>query len=142
MIIRAVHSVAALAALAGCASMPSGSTTATNLADVAPTGPFAPRDECSGLPGASEFLARLESSVVARNADALLLLTSDDVYLDFGGGNGKALLRARLADPEYELWGALDNLIQLGCASVDGVMILPWYFAQELSPVHDEGFSA
>ncbi|MDE1466290.1 hypothetical protein [Aurantiacibacter sp. D1-12] len=102
-----------------------------------PVGDYAPRDECRDVPGASEFLNSLERAVTARNADALLALTKDDVYLDFGGGSGKPLLRERLADKEYELWEALDDLMTLGCASDGESLTLPWYFAQDLDPMHD-----
>ncbi len=97
-----------------------------------PAGPYAPRDECRDLPGASEFLASLESAVEARDADALLALVAEDVRLDFGGGSGRSELRQRLASEDYNLWTELEEIVALGCASEDSSMItLPWYFAQD-----------
>ncbi len=139
---------AACFALAGCGE---GQEAASNIEREAedtgeqtsetlpahPVGQYAPRDECRDQPGASEFLNGLERAVAARDADGLLALAKEDVFLDFGGGSGKELLRERLADEDYDLWSALDELMTLGCASDGQRLVLPWYFDQEISPVHD-----
>jgi hypothetical protein len=98
-----------------------------------PAGPWAPRNECNGLPGGTDFLASLQAAIDTRDADALVALAADDVKLDFGGGAGRAQLRDRLVTDEGALWGALVELFALGCAATDETtMTLPWYFAQEI----------
>jgi len=98
------------------------------------TGPFAPRDDCSGIAGADEFRLALANAVLARDAEALLALADPAIRLDFGGGAGHDLLRARLDDPDYLLWEQLEAILPLGCAAApEGSMLtLPWYFAQDL----------
>ena len=99
-------------------------------------GPFAPRNECSELEGAEPFLAMLRGAVTARDAQAVANLAAEDVKLDFGGGAGRGELLSRLQTPDSPLWTALDQLMQLGCASNDqGGITLPWYFAQNDFPV-------
>lgn len=98
-----------------------------------PTGPWAPRDECSDMPGASAFLAAFESAIEARDADGLVALTADDVKLDFGGGAGHQQLRERLAASDGAFWETLDEMADLGCASdASSTITIPWYFAQEI----------
>lgn len=97
---------------------------------------FAPRDRCGEVAGAAEFLAKLESAVKARDADALAALAAEDILLDFGGGSGRALLRQRLSDPDYHLWIELERLLPLGCApSAEGGITLPYYFAQDFGEI-------
>lgn len=97
---------------------------------------FAPRDECRAIPGAASFLDALASAVKTRDSGALLALAADDVKLDFGGGEGKDELRARLEGKVAgygDLWHELSAVLPLGCA-YDGsarTMTLPWYFAQD-----------
>ncbi len=99
-----------------------------------PEGPWAPRNECNGLPGGTDFLASLQAAIDTRDADALVSLAADDVKLDFGGGAGKDELRERLAAEDGALWAELVDLLDLGCAATDETtMTLPWYFAQEIS---------
>ncbi|WP_162789464.1 SH3 domain-containing protein [Altererythrobacter sp. ZODW24] len=97
---------------------------------------FSPRDECSKIEGATEFRSALSTAVDARDADALLALVTDDILLDFGGGSGKAELRKRLTDTNYNLWSELPEILKLGCASDDGSRLsLPWYFNQEMGNI-------
>lgn len=95
---------------------------------------FEPRNECRGDPGAAAFLDALAAAVDARDSAALVALAADDVHLDFGGGEGRDELRARLdGGEEYygDLWRELSAVLSLGCASDgDGFITLPWYFAQ------------
>ena len=99
-------------------------------------GPFAPRNDCGELEGAEPFLAMLRGAVTARDAEMLAALAAEDVKLDFGGGAGRGELLSRLQAPDSPLWSALDQLMQLGCASNDqGGITLPWYFAQDDFPV-------
>ena len=95
-----------------------------------PQGPFAPRDECAGQPGASAFIAELRAAADARDADALAALSAEDIQLDFGGGAGRALLKERLGDPQYDLWGELEEVLAMGCASDGAVLSMPWYWTQ------------
>ena len=107
---------------------------ALDPASIAQTsGPYAPRDECGEVAGAGKFLASLRGAVTARDADALVALTADDVILDFGGGEGHAQLRDQLAADDGAFWQVLDEVLALGCAS-DGEaqLTLPWFFAQEI----------
>ena len=95
-------------------------------------GEFAPRDECGDIPGAAAFRSQLADAVRTRDADKLVALTAPDVKLDFGGGNGTAELRARLADQDLDLWGELETVLGLGCAPGEaGGVTLPWHFAQD-----------
>ena len=98
-----------------------------------PDGPWAPRNDCGELPGASAFLASLKSAIDARDADALVALTAEDVKLDFGGGAGAGQLRERLAANDGAHWETLARLMDLGCAtSNETSLTLPWYFAQTI----------
>jgi hypothetical protein len=95
-------------------------------------GPYAPRDDCGALDGAWEFRLALAEAVLAKDADALVALASPDIKLDFGGGEGHAELRRRLADAGWAIWPALEAVLPLGCAvNSQGGLTLPWYFAQE-----------
>jgi hypothetical protein len=99
-------------------------------------GPYAPRDECTGLPGADAFRQQLAQAVKARDAEALIALAAPDVKLDFGGGAGSAQLQARLDEDNPTLWDELDVLLTLGCAAEGQAGItLPWYFAQKIDAV-------
>lgn len=104
-----------------------------SLTDPRQSGRYAPRDECAGMEGASQFRTDLAAAVLARDPDALAKLAHPDIKLDFGGGEGIEELRQRLSNPAWELWSALENVLPLGCApnSRDG-MTIPWYFAQEI----------
>jgi hypothetical protein len=83
--------------------------------------------------GAGLFRRQLAAAIEARDADVLAALSAEDVKLDFGGGAGRAELRARLADKERGLWDELDALMALGCAANDeGGITIPWYFAQDM----------
>jgi hypothetical protein len=99
---------------------------------------FAPRDECRSDAGAGAFLDALAKAVQAHDADALAAMSAEDVKLDFGGGEGRDELRARLTGGEEyygDLWRELAILLSLGCASEDkGVLTLPWYFSQDFAP--------
>ena len=99
-------------------------------------GAFAPRDECLTTPGARAFAATLRGAIVRRDARAMAALADDDVRLDFGGGAGKAELRARLSGPDAPaLWRELEDAAGLGCAMSEGAMVFPWLFAQDLGDV-------
>lgn len=99
-------------------------------------GPYAPRDTCRDLPGADDFREKLAEAVMARDADAFLALTADDIKLDFGGGTGQAELRKRLASKDWKLWDELSDLLELGCAANgQGGLTIPWYFEQHIDKV-------
>ena len=99
-------------------------------------GAFAPREQCLTAPGARAFAAALRGAIARRDARALAELAADDIRLDFGGGAGKAELRARLSGPDgAKLWRELEQATSLGCAMRDGEMVFPWFFAQELGDV-------
>lgn len=96
-------------------------------------GEWAPRDTCGAIEGAGAFRQRLAAAVEARDAGALVALAADDIRLDFGGGEGTAELRRRLAEGGRELWDELDALMALGCsANEQGGITIPWYFDQDL----------
>ena len=101
---------------------------------------FAPRNDCSRVEGADSFRMTLITAVANRNAAMLLPLFAEDVLLDFGGGGGRETLSQRLTDPEYNLWGELDELLSLGCAKgAEGGIVLPWIWGQELG--EDDAFA-
>ena len=104
-----------------------------SLTDPRQSGRYAPRDECGGLEGASRFRTDLAAAVLAKDPDALAKLAHPEIKLDFGSGEGIEELRARLVNPAWELWSALETVLPLGCAanSRDG-MTIPWYFAQDI----------
>jgi hypothetical protein len=94
---------------------------------------YEPRDECSGLEGADDFLGKLKAAVAARDIDAFVALAAEDIKLDFGGGEGANELRKRLQVEKSSLWTELDELLALGCAhDKQGGMTIPWYFAQDM----------
>lgn len=96
-------------------------------------GPWAPQDTCATVKGATEFRDSLRAAIEARDADALVALAAEDIRLDFGGGAGKAELRARLGDEALGLWDELRMLLSLGCsANKQGGITIPWYFDQDL----------
>lgn len=104
----------------------------TSLVTPRQKGPYAPRDECGAINGAEEFRLKLAQAVIDRNTDAFVALAAPDIALDFGGGSGRAELRRRLMDPQYNLWEALQNLLPLGCAvNQQGGFTMPWYFTQD-----------
>src|SRR5688500_17445041 len=120
----------AIALLLTCAACSQEEAPADEVAEVAeeivaptpePTplarGKWAPQDDCGTVEGANQFRERLAAAVDARDADALVALAADDINLDFGGGAGKAELRARLDDESRKLWGELDALMTLGCSA-------------------------
>lgn len=96
-------------------------------------GRFAPHDTCAEVEGADAFRRRLAAAIKARDADALVALSAQDIKLDFGGGSGTAELRKRLDDKARDLWRELDELMALGCsANAQGGITIPWYFDQDL----------
>ncbi len=103
-------------------------------------GPFAPRDECTDLPGAPAFLAALDRAIARRHREALTALAADDIKLgppDTPTTDGNAMLARRLARPDGAIWTELAQLRQLGCAANDeGGMTLPWH-AEEVIPGGD-----
>ncbi len=124
--------IAMMAALL-CAPLPAwaGFTVPANR-----PGAFAPRDECSGIGGAREFIVAVRGAIAGRDAEALATLATEDVLLDFGGGAGREELRTRLSGAQGpELWHELDAATGLGCAYVDDELVQPWLFAQDLGDV-------
>ena len=100
-------------------------------------GKFAPKDECSVLPGWTEFQASLRFAVKDRNSNALAALANPQIKLDFGGGAGRSALIARLGGKDQpSLWLELDQLDGLGCAydPQTKTAALPWFFEQDLAP--------
>ncbi|MCB2066196.1 MAG: hypothetical protein KDE15_06095 [Erythrobacter sp.] len=131
-----------LLALAACDAGPSGAEPAADGAAEAPVdytytvapadGTFAPRDDCSGQPGAADFLASLRRAADQHDTEALLALADPDVRLGFGGVDGADNMRAEFDAPDGEMWQELADLMGMGCAIDDfGNMMLPWYFAQD-----------
>ena len=128
-----MRGIAAWAAFALLAAQPvqAGFTAPGNR-----PGAFAPRGDCLVTPGARAFAATLRGAIARRDARALAVLAADDIRLDFGGGAGKAELRARLAGPDgATLWRELGQASGLGCAISHGDLVFPWFFAQELGDV-------
>ena len=135
----------AIALVLGCAACSKADAPAEKVAEAAeelvePTAPqsplakgkWAPQDTCAEVEGADQFRKALAAAIAAHDADAVAALAADDVKLDFGGGEGSAELRARLADPALGLWGELDALMALGCsANEQGGITIPWFFDQD-----------
>jgi hypothetical protein len=95
------------------------------------TGAYAPRDDCAKLPGATEFRRALAKAVLARDVEAVATLADPAVRLGFAGDDGREQLRTKLAE-NGELFGELEALLRLGCASdATGGITMPWYFAQD-----------
>lgn len=113
------------------------SLTWSGLDGEGPSGPFAPRDDCGDAEGAYEFRIALADAVIARDADALVALSSPNIKLDFGGGEGREELRRRLSEPGWLLWEELAEVLPLGCAvGSGGWLTIPWHFAQDIGQ-HD-----
>lgn len=87
-----------------------------------------PQNDCSVLPGWSGFRERLEKAVRAKDTNALIALASADIRLDYGGGSGRAELAKRLTDAKRALWQELADILPLGCATDNGLTVMPWYF--------------
>lgn len=110
-----------------------GAQSASAAIPANPPGRYAPRDECARLPGAAAFRARLARVIARRDAAGLAAMSVPQVALDYGGGEGRALLRRRLAGREgADLWRELGVMLTLGCSSSQGNLTLPWFFNQEL----------
>lgn len=110
--------------------------SATNPPPKLAEGSFAPRDDCTDVPGAEDFLKQLRAAVKARNTDMLVALAAPDVQLNFGGGSGAGQLRAELSKRDWSLWDELDKLGQLGCGvNKQGGITLPWFATQDLGTV-------
>jgi hypothetical protein len=103
-------------------------------AQIAPRqkGTYPPRDDCAKIPGATEFRRALAEAVLARNAEAVAALAETAVRLGFAGDDGRERLRAKLPENKGELFGELEALLRLGCASdATGGITMPWFFAQD-----------
>ncbi|MCB2059577.1 MAG: hypothetical protein R3E09_16415 [Novosphingobium sp.] len=112
----------------------------SELLEPSQSGPFAPRDECSGVPGAAEFRRGLAAAVLDRDADAMAALALPEVKLGFGGDDGRERFRERLRDDNDGLMDELARLLQLGCAvNSQGGLTMPWYFAQEFGDIDAYG---
>ena len=95
-------------------------------------GNFAPRDDCAEIPGATAFRRKLAEAVLARDAEAVAALAEPAVRLGFAGDDGRDRLRAKLPENKGELFGELEALLRLGCASdAMGGITMPWFFAQD-----------
>lgn len=116
-----------------------GQLMAKASGDETPTlgeGPYAPRDECTDIPGADEFRQQLASVVKERDVEGLVALAANDVRLDFGGGAGANLLRTHLTSKDRDLWTELEQLLPLGCAkNSQGGITIPWYFGQDFGDI-------
>ena len=89
---------------------------------------YPPRNDCGEKPGWAEFRAALARAVEHRDAQGLAALATPDVTLDYGGGNGTAELKRRLAAPNAALWTDLARILTLGCAVQGQLTAMPWYF--------------
>ncbi|GGD97918.1 hypothetical protein GCM10011515_17090 [Tsuneonella deserti] len=99
-------------------------------------GKYAPRDDCQDLPGAEDFRGQLAAAIKRRDTDALTALAAPDVKLDFGGGSGRAQLRALLESQDSDLWAELDQLMRLGCGvNKQGGLSIPWYVEEPFDNV-------
>ncbi|WP_284124714.1 SH3 domain-containing protein [Parerythrobacter aestuarii] len=98
-----------------------------------------PRDECAKLEGFEAFRMQLVTAVANRDAEMLRPVFSEETLLDFGGGSGWETLSERLT--ERDLWGELDKVLRLGCASSgDGEIAMPWAWSQDYGI--EDAFSA
>lgn len=106
--------------------------SAVAAAEASPAAPsvvtYAPKDECAGRAGWTDFRKALGNAVSARDARAFAALASSDVALDYGGGSGTDELVKRLSDPASGLWQELDAILPLGCAVQGGLAAMPWIF--------------
>ena len=74
-----------------------------------------------------------KTDLVAKMGEHNAFVPGKRIKLDFGGGEGRAELRRRLADDSLGLWDELDALMALGCsANKQGGITIPWYFDQEM----------
>ncbi len=113
--------VAPLASSSATAPATSRSVSSRNIS-------LSPQDDCAALSGWSAFHERLQKAVRAKDADAFIALTSPDIRLDYGGGSGRAELAKRLAEPKRALWRELEDILPLGCATDNGLTVMPWFF--------------
>lgn len=99
-------------------------------------GQFAPTDSCTMLADAAAFRQRLAAAVRSRDVAAFVSLTSPDIRLDFGGGEGhEALIRRLTGEEGDQLWRELEELLPLGCAAQGENLVIPAIFAQDLGGV-------
>lgn len=99
-------------------------------------GRFAPRDDCTKVPGASAFRERLAEAVVRRDGPAVAALADPAIRLTFGDDNGRDRLLQRLQAPDGEAMRELGALLPLGCAIDEGGgLTMPWFFAQDMGEI-------
>lgn len=92
-----------------------------------------PVDRCSVEEGIPELLASLKQAIDQRDPDLLMPHVSDDVLVDFGGGQGHAAFRQHwsLGRPaDSELWDALRDALSHGCVAVQRTLVAPSLPAQ------------
>lgn len=113
-----------------------------------------PVDEAPRDAEFAAFRARLLAAVVARDVDAILSMTSDDVQLSFGMDSGHERFVEMMTVPEETLsgeyrfeapamreayWAALESTLRLGGAFASGgdQFVAPYLFTLELPDVAD-----
>ena len=95
-------------------------------------GKYAPRNDCSKLAGANEFIRLLRTAIATRDTDVMVALAANDVKLGFGGVDGADNLRKSL-DAGPGLWEQLDRATSMGCAvDEQGGIAMPWYWSQQI----------
>lgn len=91
------------------------------------------RDECTSLPGFTEFRARLQAAVARRDTAFLLSIIDPNIMFNFGGGSGQPAfarewkLKGKRPSP---IWQELAQMLRLGCASEEGTASMPYLFSR------------
>jgi hypothetical protein len=132
--------IAAAASIAASGEAAIASSDAQALLDglVTPRqkGAYPPADGCGRLPRAEAFRLALAKAVLAKDAGAIASLALPTVRLGFGGDDGRARFRQRLAASDGKLLADLREVLRLGCAAnAQGGITMPWYFAQDMGQV-------
>jgi hypothetical protein len=95
----------------------------------APAQKLRPINECQTKPDLSAFYGQLRKVVAARDAKALLAMTSSTVESGFGSENGRAAFARDwdLADgAKSSVWTSLDFILKLGCSATATSATIPW----------------
>ena len=92
-----------------------------------------PVESCSTEAGFDAFRARVKEVVASKDEQALLVMLSEDVEVNFGGDRGPALFAAnwKFDEPgESHVWGELEEALSQGCTQSGDYLVAPSFVAQ------------
>lgn len=92
-----------------------------------------PVETCSTEAGFAEFRTRLQEVVANKDERALLTMLSDDVEVNFGGDEGRALFATnwKFDEPgDSRVWVELGEALSQGCTQSGDALVAPSFVVQ------------